>query len=1070
MHRFRWPSYGTQLLGELQRQQNSAQFCDTLLQTEGISVPTHSCVLAALSPYLSQKLSVSPSPPCGHKRQLQLRTVNAQTLLKLVGLLYSGELVVKGSNEQVEVLAAAHQFGITDLVEGQNEEELQRAQEDATCQESSESGVDTQVLAKGGRWSEDGRTNGKTPDNEGNAEQPSLVNRDGILREDNYVEKRRAHTVGKSVDRMKQMMETAQISIKVKLRRRTTGEVWEVVNMQEQDETSTVKQKPEIQHHRAATAAFPGQLNHLNTTSDSLSSSSGSFTSNQSSDLSESAPQLQLQGSVEESDEQIQRLLEDIMMGLNILPSLERDGEKSQPSNDGAADICRIPGSEPHPNQSRLRTVCVFCQDVVTPSGHSTRDAGTHCCFAVQNQPSCMSLSAARPDALIQQQRSPWYDSSVNSLGQSDEMSCRSELLCTSQDALHPETSTTRSAVSSAVCSSGQELHRTAIQQSPSQGNEHVLEFLPQSHRSEAQSFCEPFIDDMRLPRCLSPLQSCTSTRKHQPPLNTSANPGKDIQQQQQQQQLLDGRPWLTENPGMLQFPLSTISYKEKKAESQPQELNATNGTTCEEMVNSVREMKTNSAAKLRSDPEMMKESLKHKHDDAKGGAVALRGMKRKRANIPQDADGSFLTYKHSKVSDGAKDSYSARLLSDSPDVPCRLSSNTQGVKRRNRRSWNPTADQTRIRTRGFVKKCEEAVENKIPASFSVAKPAVCRATLVNEQGAPPPRRKPGRPRKTKPEEKPADGVPAIMENKSVKRELQNEEEVNVRTKRRCRKLRRNQSEVKMNPLKDAVGAECTGKAEEDGSNHIRKLGTPTPRRMVSLKEFQKLIKQQHLKIRKYIESKERSEPGGGEESEAAKKTSAEEAKSRETEKDKNNNEMCNVSSGHESKTHGGDTNRAANEVTSLLISEDRPASSCDALGKGMVKPPVEERESLKNPNEGFWCGGSVSVSAVSSDSSHSDTHLFQENRTTSDQNLNPQSSEKTDLLLSEADGISKTSGCGQGQEEEEEEEVDVLLYSPDKVPLTTECEESVIMDVTPEEEEEEEDVDVIDVTEDDAE
>lgn len=35
MQRYLWPGYEVQLLGGLQRQQNSAQFCDTLLQTEG---------------------------------------------------------------------------------------------------------------------------------------------------------------------------------------------------------------------------------------------------------------------------------------------------------------------------------------------------------------------------------------------------------------------------------------------------------------------------------------------------------------------------------------------------------------------------------------------------------------------------------------------------------------------------------------------------------------------------------------------------------------------------------------------------------------------------------------------------------------------------------------------------------------------------------------------------------------------------------------------------------------------------------------------------------------------------
>lgn len=86
--------------------------------TSGISVPTHSCVLAALSPFLSEKLSATPAPPSGQMRQLKLRAVKAQTLLKLVGLLYSGEMQVKGGREQEDVLAAAQQFGVKDLIKG----------------------------------------------------------------------------------------------------------------------------------------------------------------------------------------------------------------------------------------------------------------------------------------------------------------------------------------------------------------------------------------------------------------------------------------------------------------------------------------------------------------------------------------------------------------------------------------------------------------------------------------------------------------------------------------------------------------------------------------------------------------------------------------------------------------------------------------------------------------------------------------------------------------------------------------------------------------------------------------
>ncbi|XP_028816735.1 uncharacterized protein LOC114768547 [Denticeps clupeoides] len=102
------------LLKELQRQQLSAQFCDTILQAQGVSVPVHSCVLSAFSPRLSGTLSALPAVPAGHCRLIQLEAVKAATLLRLVGLLYSG--VLEGDKE--ELLLAAGRLGIKPWLEG----------------------------------------------------------------------------------------------------------------------------------------------------------------------------------------------------------------------------------------------------------------------------------------------------------------------------------------------------------------------------------------------------------------------------------------------------------------------------------------------------------------------------------------------------------------------------------------------------------------------------------------------------------------------------------------------------------------------------------------------------------------------------------------------------------------------------------------------------------------------------------------------------------------------------------------------------------------------------------------
>ena len=76
------------------------------------------------------------SPPRGQKRQLRLQALKSQTLLKLVSLLYSGELEVKGGVEQEDVLSVARKFGITDLVQGLEHLEEKQRNESRTMQDA----------------------------------------------------------------------------------------------------------------------------------------------------------------------------------------------------------------------------------------------------------------------------------------------------------------------------------------------------------------------------------------------------------------------------------------------------------------------------------------------------------------------------------------------------------------------------------------------------------------------------------------------------------------------------------------------------------------------------------------------------------------------------------------------------------------------------------------------------------------------------------------------------------------------------------------------------------------------
>lgn len=68
---------------------------------------------------------------------------------------------------------------------------------------------------------------------------------------------------------------------------------------------------------------------------------------------------------MDESDEQIQKLLEDIMMSLNILPNLESDGKKSEPSHSGAPTVCRAPVTS-DAAQTRMHAIAGAAECVYT--------------------------------------------------------------------------------------------------------------------------------------------------------------------------------------------------------------------------------------------------------------------------------------------------------------------------------------------------------------------------------------------------------------------------------------------------------------------------------------------------------------------------------------------------------------------------------------------------------------------------------------------------------------------------------------------------------------------------------
>ncbi|KAF3838444.1 hypothetical protein F7725_010212 [Dissostichus mawsoni] len=150
------PGFEALLLAELQRQQQCSQFCDTLLKTEGVSVPAHSCVLSALSPHFSSTLSSAPQPPAGQSRLLEFRALGACTLLHMVRLLYCGEMAGEGEKEKQEAISAAAKLGIHGLVEV-TKRQLERGIVKGDGGHT-EAGVQTEPLmpeedeGRGGRW------------------------------------------------------------------------------------------------------------------------------------------------------------------------------------------------------------------------------------------------------------------------------------------------------------------------------------------------------------------------------------------------------------------------------------------------------------------------------------------------------------------------------------------------------------------------------------------------------------------------------------------------------------------------------------------------------------------------------------------------------------------------------------------------------------------------------------------------------------------------------------------------------------------------------------------------------
>lgn len=485
--------------------------------------------------------------------------------------------------------------------------------------------------------------------------------------------------------------------------------------------------------------------------------------------------------------------------------------------------------------------------------------AGIPFCATAQDDPNLISLSSIQQ----LQQHPLQHHSSVTSIGQTGGGSHQRTTLSKTRNTLYHETHPTRSVIDSAFDSCGQKQPYPTLLEPPSQEELSVLKYLPLSNGDEMSSFSNLCMDDMRLPPCLSPISPFSSTVNDHFALN-------NIEQLPPEHR----RPWLTEHPASLQFPLYTILHRED-----------TLASLCQDT--------SQKAAELKSHTKRMKGDLICEQCDIKDGPVVSKRI-RKRPRHPQDEAGAVLLQKNRTVSSGTKSQLnlgicsvslsrnnvlakqremsarSSNMTSTFIGKPNPNSTITERLKGKTRSTGGGTTSvntgQTRIKTREFLRKTQETQNNTNTESSSPLMPEEQKAAVTNQ--VPLPRQKPRRARKVQLEGLiPSNSAPPITSQTShngeseprIEKDLPKDDiEKNETTKKRLRRRKRNGSaEDEAVPLKKASSAEA------DCNNDcvlVKDRKHVTPKRLVNLKEFKNLIKRQHLKTRKAKENKETNE------------------------------------------------------------------------------------------------------------------------------------------------------------------------------------------------------------------
>ncbi|XP_020560623.1 uncharacterized protein LOC101170325 isoform X3 [Oryzias latipes] len=871
--------------------------------------------------------------------------------------------------------------------------------------------------------------------------------------------KERTHSICragiKNLAKMKQMMGTTEISIKVKLRRTATGEVWEVASIQDKDETlslvssvrqgcSTQKtqanncnntssstnlvQKPEAGNPQPPIASSPV------TSPESYLLSVGGVDMSHSSEL-DSERELdppQPQTSVEETDEQIEMLLEDIMKGLNILPNLDGDCKTLQAGHDWEPAFNQTAGNDLRrsPIYAASSTAePVFYQDVEPARGRPSAHTDLYC--HAQSPSGFSNPLAGHPSVATQQDSQINFPVRSEGLGQTDPLGCPGMLVSKYQC---PETSTPASALPLA-CTSGQKLHH---QQQCSEKDQTVFGLLPlqEADGHSGHPFLLPWMDDMRLPQCLSPLELFTSKEKDQ---NLPSDPRNREKQAQSQ---LRQPPWLAETPQSLQFPFSAI--KENSKVSLLCKNTNCSSACCQWYLEANQKIigaRKQSSSVKSSDPEKV-DGLKRKCDTKGHDVIRKKRRRRRQIELLQDFSKVFLAPKN--VTNGKN---TGTCIEKEP---------TRGPNIK-------SAEETWIRARGFVKRYLQRTCNTVP---EMSHKSAGDYRDMNKLGTALPKRKCGRLRKITVEQKPSTQISANSKDESHE---EAREYLDTRAlapeghaqRQRCRKKKnKSEEDVEEDPPKKKT-PRCSN------ITNPRNPGTSKPPWMASLTEVQKPIQRRHPKRKNVKDSQEETQLSknskGGKEGgtgfTSIMKTIIDSTQTSNAEHqeaisvDENNNQPFNTSPAHSNKTDQDDNTTSSIEMLHLSGEKGHPVSSKDSLEEelGEVSPNREQ----KNSDEGgVCCGGDFKGDQpVSTDGRASYCSSLQSNVSV-DHNSQPQTPQRTVLLVDQRE-----------EDDEEEEDIDVVLYSPDNGAPRGAVLNSMVVTV----DEEEEDVNEIDVTGDEA-